>query len=110
MFLVDHDHSQVVQRGEDRRAGADDYSHLAASDAAPFVVALAKRKTAVEDGDTAVETAAKTPHELRRQGNFGNQHQGVFAERQQMGDGLEVDLRLAAAGYTVEQAGGKAAG
>jgi hypothetical protein len=40
---------------------------------------------------------------LRRQSDFGHQHQRLLAARQALRDGLQIDLGLAAAGDAIEQ-------
>ncbi len=106
MLLVDDDEADVFERGENGRAGSDDDAGVAVVDAVPFVVPLALREMAVQDGDAGLrggETALESLHGLRRERNLRNKHDGGFAETEHFLDGLQINLGLAAAGDAVEQ-------
>ena len=110
VLLVDHDHAQPLQRREQGRAGADHDHRLAAPDAAPLVETLAVGKPGVQDGDAAVEAALEAADQLRGERDLRHQHQRALAGGQGDGDGLQIDLGLAASGDAVQEEGGEDAG
>ena len=106
VLLVHHDDAQIVERREHRRARADDDPGAAGADVLPLVVALAGGEMAVEYGDAdfpADEPGAEMLDGLRGERDFRHEHEGAFAEGQHLGDGLEIDLRLAAAGDAMQK-------
>ncbi len=107
MLFIHHDDSQLVQGGEDGRAGADDDCRLAPADAAPLVVALPRGQAAVQHRDAAGKTAAEAPYQLRRESDFRCEHQRGFSCFHGVADGLQVDFRFAAAGDAVEEERGE---
>src|ERR1039458_4105839 len=63
---------------------------------------------AVQDGDERLQFAGTEPcfeslDRLRRERNFRHEHDGALALFECVGKGLEVDLRLAGAGDTVQK-------
>jgi hypothetical protein len=113
VFLVDDDDAGRRQRGEERGAGADDDGGLAAGDAAPGIVALAVGESGMQNGDLSPapgETGTKAAHQLRGQGDLGNQHEGCTPPLQGIFNGPQIDFGLAAAGDAVQEEGREGAG
>ena len=117
VLLVDDDHLQVRQRGEDRQAGAEDDARAALVRGQPVQHALAFGQAAVQRRQHhAGEARADIPFQLGGQVDFGDQDQDLrvgFA-LQHLRTSLQVHLGLAAAGDAVQQdrreAGGAADG
>jgi hypothetical protein len=109
VLLVDHDQPGLGQRHEHRRARADDHPGLAAPGGGPDPGALAVGQTRVQRVHRHAEAAAEALQGLRGQADLGHQHQRLLPRRQAIGDGVQVDLGLAAAGDAVEQRGREAA-
>ena len=57
----------------------------------------------MQDGDTAGEAAFEAFHQLRGEGDLRDQHQRGFPLVDNVGDRLQVDLGLAAAGHAMEK-------
>ena len=79
VLLVDHDEPEVRQRGEHRRAGADDDSRLPAVRRAPGIAAQAAGSAECMTTTPALKRRAEALDELRRQRDFGHQHQHLAA-------------------------------
>ncbi len=108
VLLIHDDEAEVLQRGEDGAAGADDDVGAAFMDLIPFVMALAVGEVAVEHGDALAalgEAGLEALDGLRGEADFGDEDERGLALLEDPGDGLEIDLRLAAAGDTVEEHG-----
>ncbi|MCY1453158.1 hypothetical protein D9M71_701320 [compost metagenome] len=105
VLLVDDDQPGVLQRGEQRRTGANDDVGLAVAGGQPGIQALAVVHCRVQQGDPRVETSREALQGLRAEVDLGNQHQGLFAGFQGLADELQVDLGLAAAGDPGQEQG-----
>src|SRR5438876_7562029 len=108
VFLVHNDEAERIDRREDRRARADDDAGTALADLVPLVMPLAGGKMAVQDGDQRLQLPGTEPgleafNRLGRQRNFRHEHNGPLALLERVGDGLEIDFRLAAAGGAVKE-------
>ena len=103
VLLVHHDHPQVAQRREHRRAGADDDAGLAAGRAAPGGQPLAVGELRMQRRDGHAEALAEARHQLRGQADLRAQHQRGLAAGQHLVDQPQVNLGLAAAGHAVQQ-------
>ncbi|MCY1284188.1 hypothetical protein D9M70_330820 [compost metagenome] len=106
MLLVDHDQRQRRQRCHHGHARAQHDAGLAAVSGQPLQAALLVGQAAVQHRQRQVREARGDAHlQLRRQVDFGNQHQhlGVRVALQQGLHGVQVDLGLAAAGDAVQQ-------
>ena len=82
---------------------------LAAVNLVPFVVPLAVGKVAVQHRDAFLpggKPALEPLHRLRRQRDFGHEHQRRLPTLECAGDSLEVNLRLAAAGHAEQYSTG----
>ena len=116
VLLVHDDQAQRLDRREDGRAGADDDAGAALADLVPFVVALAGGQMAVQHGHQGLERCREQKRALKRstvcgvREISGTSTMAPLALRQRVGDGLQVDLGLAAAGDAVEQEGGAGCG
>ena len=115
VLLVHDDQAERLDGRKDGRAGADDDAGAALADLVPFIVALAGGQMAVQHRDERLQRAGAEPRlealdGLRREGDFRHEHDGAFALLQRVGDGLEIDLGLAAAGDAVEEEGRGARG
>ena len=109
MLFIDDDDAGAGQGRKDRRAGADDDLRLTTTDHSPGIEAFAVGEAGMEDGDggRCPEAGAKTGGQLRSQGDLRDENQGLFPQSQGIGDGMQVDLGLAAAGDAVQQEGSK---
>ena len=103
VLFVDHDQSGVGQRGEYRRAGADHHARFAAPGRGPYACALAVGQARVQRVHGYAQARAEAGQGLRGQADLRHQHQRLAPARQAVGDGLQVDLGLAAAGHAFEQ-------
>ncbi|MNQ29815.1 50S ribosomal protein L31 [compost metagenome] len=109
MLLVDDDQAGMLERGEQRRAGADDDLRVALAGGLPGLQALAVGEARVQQGDARVEAAGEALEGLRAEVDLRDQHQRLPAGLQGLTDQLQVDLGLAAAGDPGQQAGVEAA-
>ncbi len=109
VLLVQHDHAEILHRCEDRGARAHRDPPLSPTEQAPRVRTLPVGEARMEYRQAGVtaEAGAEAPHQLRSQGDFRHQHQGLAPPLQAGGDGPQVDLGLACAGDAVEQEGGE---
>ena len=103
VLLVDADDADPIERGEDRRAGADDDRSVAACDPLPLVAALGLGERRVEDGDAVAEAGAEAADRLRRERDLRDEHDRAASPLERGRARLDVDLGLAAAGRAVEQ-------
>ena len=106
VFLIHDDDSRLAHRRKNRAACANDDASLARMNAMPFIVPFALGKSAVQHRHRvarAGEPALEPLDRLRRQGNLRHQHERAPTLRARHRDGLQVDLRLAAAGDPVQQ-------
>src|SRR5262245_33707684 len=75
----------------------------------PLIVTLAVRQRAMLNGDAVAERAAKQRGHGRRQGNFRHHEQHLTAALTYRVREAQVDLGLAAAGYSMKKRNAKAA-
>ena len=109
VLLVDHDEGEPRQGGENGGTGADHDAGAAAVRGAPRVAPLGARERRMHDDDPGAEAPAEAIHELRRECDFGHQHQGLAAAGQRRRNGPQVHLGLAAAGHAVQEMRGESA-
>ena len=108
VFFVHHNQPQIRQRREHRQPCAHHQPHLAAHGFQVALGALAGGGLAVQNGGRHVsKTLLQTGDELRREADFGQQEQHLFARRERGGHGFEIGFGFAAAGDAVQQEGGK---
>ena len=115
VFLVHDDQAERLDRRKDGRARADDNARAALANLVPLVMPLAGGQMAVQHRHQRLQRAGAEPRlealdGLRRERNFRHEHDRAFALLQGVGDGLQIDLRLAAAGDAVEEEGRGASG
>ena len=108
VLFVHDDQPQRIDRRENGRAGADDDAGASLADFMPFIVALAGRQMAVQHRHHRAQRAGTEPgleplDRLRGQRNLRHQDDAALAALQCVGQGLQIDLRLAAAGHPVQQ-------
>ena len=106
VFFIDDDEPEIFERRENRAARADHDPRAAGMDLVPFIVPLAFRQMAVQDGDVVRllgEAALETLDGLRRERDFRNEHDRRLAARERGADRLQINFRFAAAGHAVEQ-------
>ena len=106
LLLVQNDETQIVQGGEDSRAGANHHRGLPTAGPLPLVVPLPRAQRAVEHRNLSAEVGGKDPQQLGGEDDLGHQHQGGASPGQGLLNQADVDLGLAAARHTVEQGGG----
>ncbi|NKA48523.1 hypothetical protein GO302_01837 [Ralstonia solanacearum] len=106
MLLVDEDQREVRQRGQHRQPRAEHDARLAAMRRQPVQRARLLGQAAVQRGQRHAGEARRNARlQLRRQVDLGHQHQHLRGRiaREGIGDGVQVDLGLAAAGDPVQQ-------
>ena len=109
VLLVDDDHAEPRQGGEDGRARADDDARLAVARPPPLVEALAHAERAVQERDLAGEASGEALDRLRRQRDLRDEHDRLLPSGEHVGDQPKVDLGLAARGDAVEEEHARAA-
>ena len=102
VFLIDDDQSQVARGREDRAPGADDDLHAPGGDFSPVPGPVGVLQVAMEDRDVAIPPL-EGANGLRRQADFRDQHQRLFALAHHFADSAQVQLRFAAAGDPVQK-------
>jgi hypothetical protein len=102
VLLIDHDQSQPWQRHEHRQPGTEQDITIGCGE--PVFCAILFAQAAVQGGEAVSgKAAAKMLLELRRQGDFRNQHQRLLPLRQDSVDQAQIQFGLAAAGHPVQQ-------
>ncbi len=111
MFFVDDDQAEPWQGGEHREAGSEDDVGVTAQGlheaARAGAIGLGGMKT---DDARVGEARLYALLELGRERDLGHEHQSLLAVGERVGDEIEVDLGLAAAGDTMQQPGLEARG
>ena len=110
MLFIHHNDADPFQRGKDGRPRTDHDPYFTPPDTSPFIIAFTIGKGAVQHGNPLGKAGTKTLHQLGGQGDFRHQHQGIPARSKGVGDPLQIDFGLAAAGNTMQQKRGKTAG
>ena len=82
-------------------AGAARDRDLSTAQLLPLTEAFVGSQSAVQNRKPIPEARAQTPEDLVGQGDLRNQHQGLPARLQTLGDRPKVDLGLAAPGHAV---------
>ena len=111
VLLIDDDEAEIFERREDGAARADDDARASVGNLVPLIVSLAFRQVAVQDRDGFLcggEARFEALDGLRCERDFRHEHDGGLPAVEHELDGLEVNLRLAAAGDAVEQDRGSA--
>jgi hypothetical protein len=104
VLLVDHDEAQVAKRHQHRKARAEHHLRRAGLGGEPGAGALALAQVAVRgDQARAGEALAHVVLELRREPDLGHQHQRLAPAADRIGDQVQVDLGLAAAGHALQE-------
>ena len=107
LVLLIHDHDpKLFHRRKNRRTRADGHARRTAADAMPLVVPLAFAEVRVQHRDLVPrrsEARLEALDRLRRERDFRHEQNRAEPAFEHALDGLEVDLRLSAAGHTVEQ-------
>ena len=103
VLLVDDDQPDAAHRREHRRPRADDDPRLAPRDPVALVAPLRRAERRVHDRDAVAEPATEASHRLRREGDLRHEHDRPEPALERCRAGLEVDLRLAAAGRPLQQ-------
>jgi len=105
VFLVDADHAEARNGREHSRPCADDDRRFAARDADTLVATLGLRQGRVQNRDAITEAGAEAPERLRSERDLRHEDDCAPSAFEGGRTGLEVDLRLAAAGDAVQQEG-----
>ena len=103
VFFVDDDQPGVLERGEQRRAGAHHDVQFAIAGGQPDVHALAIGQRRMQQGDARIEALFEATQGLGPQVDLGDQQQGLASRFQGGADQLQIDLGLAAAGHPFQQ-------
>ena len=107
VLLVDDDQAEVLERQEQRRAGADHDARLPGGGRAPGAAALGRGQRRMPLDRRAAEAPREAVHELAGERDLRQHDQRLAPLLQRAGHGLEVDLGLAGAGDAVEQRDGE---
>ncbi len=110
VFLVDHDQPGLRQRREHRRACAHDHPRFAAQAGGPGAGAFAIVEAGMQRMHRHAQALAEACQRLRGQADLGHQHQCLASPAQAVGDGVQIDLGLSAAGHAIEQEGAEPRG
>jgi hypothetical protein len=107
MFLIDNNHSQLSEGGED--GGTSPYRNLDVSPPhpSPLVVPFSGSEAAVKKAQVVSKTILEPGKELRRQRDLGNENKGFLPLSQDLLNGTKVDLCFSTAGHTVQEKGRK---
>jgi len=102
VFFVQDDQPDIRQRGEQRRAGADDHVNIARPGAPPGIVALPGAQRAVDDRHAAWEARREPADGLGSQRDLRHEHNRLSPLGQRALDGAQVNLGFAGAGNAVQ--------
>ncbi len=102
VFFVDDDQPGVLERGEQRRAGAHHDIQFAVAGGQPDVHALTIGQRRVQQGDAGIEALLEAAQGLGAQVDLGDQQQRLASRFQGGPDQLQIDLGLAAAGHPLQ--------
>ena len=105
VFLVDDEKAGIRDRRESGGSRTDDDAGLPRADAIPRPRALPFRERGVQDRRPIGELAAQLAGEDGSQSDFGDEPDGAPPEVERGGDRAQVDLRLPAAGDSLEKGG-----
>ena len=105
VLLVHDDDARPGQGHEHRRARAHDHRHLARARLQPRAQPLGLGQAGVQHGHRHRQAAPEAVHGLRREGDLGDEHQGLPPGLDHALDDPQVDLGLAATGHPLEQEG-----
>ena len=103
LLLVDDDNAEVFRGREHRRARTDDNAGAAGFYLLEAVIPLTGGQRRGQNRDFFAKSSRKLPQKLRRQSNFGHEHNGALSLLERVRDQLQVHLRLAAAGHAEQQ-------
>ena len=108
VFLVHDDEAERLDRRKNRRTGANDDAGTALADFVPFVMAFAGGQMRMQDRHERLQSAGTEPRlesldRLRCERDFRHKHNRTLASFERVGEGLEVDFRLARAGDSMKQ-------
>ena len=103
VLLVHADEAEPAHRREDRRPRTDHDPRVTAGDPLPLVAALGVGQARMQERDRVAEPCAEAADGLRRKRDLRHEHDRAQPALERGRRGLEVDLRLAASGRSVEQ-------
>ena len=103
VLLVHADEAEPAHRREDRRPRTDDDPRVTAGDPLPLVAALGVGQARMQERHRVAEARAEAADGLRRKRDLRHEHDRAQPALERGRRGLEVDLRLAASGRSVEQ-------
>src|SRR5699024_6574929 len=90
---------------KDGRSRTDGNTLLALLQGAPGLITFPVAQPAVQHGNIITKNHIKTLDDLWSKPDFGDQHQPALPLLQCYPEGVNIDLRLAAAGNTMQQEG-----
>ena len=106
MLLVEDDEPEALQGGEEGAAGANHHVVDAVAEGPPGTAVLGGGEAAVEHRHPAGEACLEPLNCLGREGYLRDKDDSPPALLQAPGQGLQVDLGLAAAGNALQKEGG----
>ena len=108
VFFIHHNQPQIRQRRKHCQPGAHHQPHLAAHGFQVALGALAGGGLAVQHGSRHIgKTLLQAGDKLRREADFRQQEQHLFARCKRGGHGFEIGFGFAAASDAMQQEGGK---
>ena len=105
VLLIHDEEPRPRQRREDCGAGADEHLSGAVARARPRREPLAVGESGVQRLHTAGQPRLEAGEQLRREADFGNEHERLAPTRDDFLDYPQVHLRLSAAGHAFEHEG-----
>ncbi len=103
LLFVHHQEPEVGDRGEERRARAEDHTRLPQPHPLPLLLALAGAEPRVQDRQALAEALLDRPRQRRHQRDLGHQQDHRAAGGERLVRRAQVDLGLARAGHALEQ-------
>ena len=95
VLFVDDDERKIGDRGEDRRARADDHARFAALDAMPLLGAFAVGERGVQDGNFIAEDLMQVGSHRRSQADLRNEQDGGASGFEHGTHGCQIHRGLA---------------
>ena len=108
VFFIDDDQSGIRHWSKNGRTRAHCHACFATDEGSPASRTLGVVQTRMQCVYGYSQALAETRQRLWRQADFRHQHQGLLATRQAVGNRMQVNLGLAAAGHAIQQYGGEA--
>ena len=103
MLLIDHNHTQVGKRREQRTAGTDHDGNISVSGPLELIIALAGGQPGIDHRHLVAEPAKKTKQCLVGQCNLRYKNDRLLASCLCISDDLHIHFRFSASCYSVQE-------